>query len=156
MDSHGITICITHKLGGITLQGPNSEYSIMLSGCMILVASKHPQRSLAVSWPPTECADLVLLDFSTLLQLPHLWQYIQAIGAIGWCLNKRDLENNMLVRTSEPKDLAPTELSSASPTTLKDAQRQIRWWSNLLQTSQKGLSGFSHSLYKFDKLLAEI
>ena len=111
------------------------------------------RQTFTVSWPPTECADLVLLDFSTLLQLPHLWQYIQAIGAIGlWCLNKRDLENNIkvapntpntrggtwlmkwlndqfpslvaiMVRTSEPNDLAPTELSSASPTTLKDADK---------------------------------
>ena len=61
--------------------------------------------------PKSECADLVLLDFSTLLQLPHLWHYTQAgaigaIGAIGlWCVNKRDLENNILVRTSEPNDL---------------------------------------------------
>ena len=81
--------------------------------------------------PKSECADLVLLDFSTLLQLPHLWHYTQAgaigaIGAIGlWCVNKRDLENNILVRTSEPNDLngQKKELSSASPATLKDADK---------------------------------
>ena len=55
--------------------------------------------------------------------------YVSSPEGIGlWCVNKRHLENNILVRTSEPNDLngpkkRTEQCSTPSPATLKDADK---------------------------------